>query len=225
MWSFASSTRFTWNNASIITTVLAGVSALVYGFLLIRTHRKIAAVRKQTRSISTHSETSFYKNFIANMYPSARPNPEAIPLSDEERINQQMAMLLMKNDSGPSPDASQSTFKINLPDEPDHELSSDTPLDTATYRSMPSPALTSPRPTRNSVQDYYSSARGRNGQDPQPAGAWERGHRGRSTSELTVDYNLDRGRSAGRDSGDRSRAVSREERRREIEMGNMAPGQ
>jgi hypothetical protein len=225
---------------------------------------------KSNRSLSTYSDNSYYKNFIANMYPSMRKNPEGVPLTEDERINQQMAMLLMKNESGPSPDASSSTFRIDLPEEREHELESGLqanylsqlaqspnpqydsvasplsivptphPFNAPSRSPLTVPSATSPRAPRSmSIQDYYQKSRGGPTNVPvsvpeplqhlQPhpptpvRGDWERTGSGRSRagSELTVDDASIRGRSLGREGDRSSRAVSREERRREIEMGTL----
>ncbi|KAK3044252.1 hypothetical protein LTS18_001781, partial [Coniosporium uncinatum] len=85
----------------------------------------------------TWQEPNYYTNYIANMHPTARtPSPSfsshnsvydqhpapgpgypnIYTLDEDELVNQQMAMLLRKADTAPSPDASQATFRIDLPD-------------------------------------------------------------------------------------------------------------
>ena len=146
---------------------------------------------------------SFYSNFIANMYPSARTPTEGPPLTEDDLVNHQMATLLKKADPGPSPDASQSTFRIDLPEDNEErdrlENSAEllaTPRTTHQYYS--------PRIRSTSITNTVNSNHDRS--------AWERlGQNGRGRSDIRPSKSLN--------SGDHSRAVSREERRREIELG------
>jgi hypothetical protein len=170
--------------------------------LLLWTHRRIVKLREQgsSRSHNLYNEPGYYSNFVQNMYPAAARSPSAppeAPLSDEDRINQQMALLLMKQDQGTSPDASSATFRIDLPE--DHEERD---------RLANSQELVGTPPVSHSD---WNNARAQN--RPDSLGeiqAWERLQ--------------DRGRPANRPASidarsNHSRAMSREERRREIEMG------
>lgn len=141
-------------------------------------------------------------NYLQNMYPSASRSPSAppeIPLSEDDRINQQMAMLLMKSDPGPSPDASSATFRIDLPEDEEER-----------QRIANSQELVGTPP-----QAHPDASRGRANSRPDSLSeqqAWERWQdRGRTT---------DRPSSIGARSN-HSRAMSREERRREIELGHV----
>jgi hypothetical protein len=215
------------------------------------------------------------------MYPSARKNVDMVPLTEDERINHQMALLLMKNDAGPSPDAASATFRIDLPmgEEREHELMAHGDLGMPHYGQRP----VQQRHIPIQVQHYYDAhqqiqqqaeqlqqmqqmqqiqqmqqmqqmqqaQQAQQTQQPQQpesvplqqnippvhhsrsasindrgtlASAWERGRsRGRSDANLTVSDAVTRGRSEGRSDTQRPRALSREERRREIEMGAMSP--
>lgn len=196
LYGFSSSTRYQWTSPAIVTVVLSAASCVIYGLLLLYTHRKISRVRAQTASRTTSAlkDSALYNNFIQNMYPTAMrspsegPPPAGIPLSEDDLVNQQMAMLLMKSDPGPSPDASSSTFRIDLPEERESEL------------------LGTPR---NPGEAYTIAAGGRNrsasNASPAPRQSmWERGRQ------------LARG--SPRIGG---RPLSREERRVQIELGQL----
>jgi hypothetical protein len=203
-YNFLSSRGYQWNTAAITGTVISTTSTVLYGILLLWTHRRIVKLKEHasSRSANLWSEQSFYTNFIQNMYPSAQRSPSAnppeIPLSEDDRINQQMAMLLMKSDPGPSPDASSATFRIDLPED-EEEL----------RRFQNSSELVGTPPTAHA--DYNRS---RTNSRPD------------SLSEEQAWLRWDRGRTANRPSSiggrsNHSRNVSREERRREIEMGRV----
>jgi hypothetical protein len=147
------------------------------------------------------SDPSFYSNFIQNMYPSTRPPGEHPPLSEDEAVNQQMAMLLMKSDSGPSPDASQSTFRIDLPENREEQ---ERWANSAELLATPSVSHGGNRGRSFSASNSPNLNHDRS--------AWERRveeGRGRSDVRPTLSQA----------SYGHSRAVSREERRREIELG------
>jgi len=206
LYNFASSSRFIWNTAAIVSTVLSSVSTCLYGLLLIWTHKRITRIRETStsRSANMWSDPSFYSNFIQNMYPSSRPPGERPPLSEDEAVNQQMAMLLMKSDSGRSPDPSQSTFRIDLPEnrEEQERWANSTEL-------LATPGLShgGNRGRSLSVTNSPNLNHDRS--------AWERRvEEGRGRSDVRPAPN--------QASHSHSRAVSREERRREIELGAYA---
>jgi hypothetical protein len=202
-YNFLSSKRYNWNTAAITGTVLSTTSTLLYGILLFWAHRRIVKIREGTvGSGKLWSEPHFYNNFIPNMYPTAvkrkQNAPSDLPLTEDDRITQQMALLLMKTDSGPSPDATSGTFRIDLPE--DREQAE---------RVANSSELVGTPPTQHAD--------------------WNRGRAvSAGQSHLTEHSAYDRldirGRSAARPASigaesTHSRAVSREERRREIERG------
>ena len=129
------------------------------------------------------------------MYPTAtrKSSPShPAPLTEDDRITQQMALLLMKSDSGPSPDATSATFRIDLPEDREQ----------AERVANSSELLGTPPP-----------------QHPD----WQR-QRALSAGQGTLTVMDGRGRAATRPmsvgaGSSHSRAVSREERRREIELG------
>lgn len=202
-YNFLSSRLYTWNTPAISGTVIATASTVVYGALLLWTHRRIVKLKEKlpSRSANLWSEQRFYNNFLQNMYPTAvRSNsqPPEAPLTEDDRIKQQMALLLMKSDPGPSPDASSATFRIDMPEDEEEqrrianssELLGTPPSTTADYRN---------RDRANSRPDSLSA-------------------------DMALDNWMDRGRTQNRPSSvggrsNHSRNVSREERRREIEMG------
>ncbi|EKG12309.1 hypothetical protein MPH_10614 [Macrophomina phaseolina MS6] len=199
--------HFEWNRASIIAIALSGGMTLLYGIFLVHTNRRITRLRAHLSSRShnmwQHNST-YYENWIANMFPSVKhvspdysapPDQYNMPPTDDDLVNQQMAMLLMNKDPGPSPDASQSTFQIQLPigEESDTENSPNARRN----RTVRSPPRTLP------VQEFYGIPRTRTG---------SHGH-GQSSSDPR------RGRTDARGGGGEVRAKSREERRQEIEMG------
>lgn len=200
-YNFLATTAYDWGTAAISGTVISTLSTFLYGMLLLWTHRRIVKLREQGSDRSNlYNEPRYYNNFVRNMYPAATRSPSAppeIPLSDEDRINQQMALLLMKQDNGTSPDASSATFRIDLPE--DHE---------ERERILNSQELVGTPPVTHT--DWN---RARSQSRPDSLGetqAWERWQdRGRATN---------RPASIGARS-DHSRAMSREERRREIELG------
>ncbi|KAF2120247.1 hypothetical protein BDV96DRAFT_642092 [Lophiotrema nucula] len=120
-YNFLSSHRYEWGTAAITGTVISTTSTLLYAGLLLWMHRRIVKLKEASNSRSGNlwSEQSFYTNFIQNMYPAARSGstPPELTLTEDDRINANMALLLRKNDSGPSPDASSATFRIDLPDD------------------------------------------------------------------------------------------------------------
>ncbi|KAF2657595.1 hypothetical protein K491DRAFT_594706 [Lophiostoma macrostomum CBS 122681] len=204
-YNFISSRSFVWGTAAITGTVISTTSTVLYGALLLWTHRRIVQLKDSAspRAVHLWSEQSFYTNFLQNMYPSATHSPPAtfpqeIYLSEDDRINQQMAMLLKKADPGPSPDAASATFRIDLPDDQEER-----------QRMANSSELL--------------------GTPPPVASEWRRnraGSRPDSLSEELAWQRWDRGRTQDRPSStagtsSHSRNVSREERRREIEMGHV----
>ena len=60
----------------------------------------------------------YYENYIRNMFPSSAHAPSQNPgynpnsITEEEMQRQQMLMLLLHKDQAPTPDTSQSTFRI-----------------------------------------------------------------------------------------------------------------
>lgn len=203
-YNFLSSSAYHWGLSATTGTVVSAIATLTYTVLCIITFR--AANKPPPRQhpdarTNFWSEQSYYNNFVTNMYPTAmRPadHPPAVIYTEDDRVNQQMALLLHKSDSRPSPDAN-STFHIDLPedlDQHDRELHSQELVGTP-------------------VQAHSEWQRGRGHSRPDSLGeqqAWmQLQERGRSAH---------RAESAGGQSS-HSRNLSREERRRQIEMGDL----
>jgi hypothetical protein len=164
-------------------------------------------------------EPGYYTNFIANMYPSMRPSTSkktqpgqqppalydpaigttytrlpggAAAVTDDELVARQMAGLLRRKDSGPNPDASGSTFRL---DWEFNEEEGDT-------EEGAEGAARKVRARTRSVGE------GRAGTGP--------------VVKVTRADSVERGRSENRSGGQGvGRAKSREERRREIELENL----
>ncbi|ORY16462.1 hypothetical protein BCR34DRAFT_476264 [Clohesyomyces aquaticus] len=202
-YNFLSSRRYLWNTAAISGTAISSTSTVLYGILLLWTHRRIVKMKEKSSSRSQQlwSEPTFYSNFIQNMYPSTRPpapDPQ-YPLSEDDRINQQMFMLLQKAEPSPSADAASATFRIDLPEDPEEQRQANS------QELLGTPTITPPtahpdwnRSRANSRPDSLSEEQ-----------AWQRWDRGRTAARPS---------SVGGRSN-HSRAMSREERRREIELG------
>ncbi|KAF1980110.1 hypothetical protein BU23DRAFT_495390 [Bimuria novae-zelandiae CBS 107.79] len=202
-YNFLASTAYVWGTSAISGTVVSTTSTFLYGMLLLWTHRRIVTLRELETSRSNnvlYNEPQYYSNFVQNMYPAAARSPSAPPeppLSEEDRINQQMALLLMKQDSGTSPDAASATFRIDLPE--DHEQRERI---ANSQELVGTPPISHPEWSRARSQSRPDSL--------SETQAWERWQdRGRTTN---------RPASIGARSN-HSRAMSREERRREIELG------
>jgi hypothetical protein len=205
-YNFLASRSYEWGTAAISGTVISATSTILYGALLLWSRSRIVKSKEQTTSRSNMwSEPSFYTNYIPNMYPTSSRSPSAppeIPLSEDDRINQQMALLLMKNDSGTSPDASSATFRIDLPDDREERerIANSQEL-------VGTPPVAHPDWNRDRA-DSRPTRPGSLGEQQ----AWERWQeRGRTT---------DRPSSVGSRSH-HSRNVSREERRQQIELGQV----
>jgi len=198
-YNFLSSRGFQWGTAAISGTVTSIISTIIYAILLLWTHRRVVRIKeaRTSRSANLWSEQSYYTNYVQNMYPTTRStsaHPPEPPLSEDDRINQQMAMLLMKSDPGPSPDASSATFRIDLPEDQEE-------------------------------RDRIANSSELLGTPPQTHSDWNR-NRGDSLTEARAWERWDRGRTQTRPSSTgaastHSRALSREERRREIELGHV----
>ncbi|CAI6336387.1 unnamed protein product [Periconia digitata] len=206
-YNFLSSRAYVWNTAAISATVISATSTVMYACLLLWTHRRIVKLKENaSKDSSLWSERSYYSNYVANMYPTASRSPSAapaIPLSEDDRINQQMALLLMNKEPNPSPDASSATFRIDLPDDREE-------------------------------RERLANSQELNGSfsHTQQTSQWtrERAHSRPDSLGETQAWTVwqDRGRAPNRPSSvggqsSHSRGPSREERRREIELGRYNP--
>ncbi|KAB2571639.1 hypothetical protein DBV05_g9685 [Lasiodiplodia theobromae] len=213
--------HFTWNRASVIAVALSGGMTVLYGVFLVLTNRRIAQLRTQLSSKSNNMwqhNSTYYENWIANMFPSVKrvsplyaPPPEQhnMPLTEDDLVNQQMAMLLMNKDPGPSPDASQSTFRIQLPygEESDGENNPNSRRNRSMrHQHHHSNSRGIPMSPPQALHEYYASTRTR-------SGSYGHGYSNSTDSR--------RGRTDDRSGGGEPRAKSREERRQEIELGQF----
>lgn len=196
-YNFASSHAYRFDISAISGTVISALAMITYGGLLLWSHRRNVKARTpvdQHTPQNLWSAPSYYQNFVQNMYPTATRSTSQPPLeaiyTEEDRVNQQMALLLQRSDSRPSPDANRETFNIDLPGAREEEERQ--------ARSQELGGSTFPGHTSsNSLGEQQ---------------AWDRVHdRGRERM---------RSSSAGGVSS-HSRNLSREERRREIELGHV----
>lgn len=190
-----------WGISAISGTVLSATATLTYGALLLWTHHRIVKIAENGGSRQLWSNESYYTNYVHNMYPTATRSPAATPeapISEYDPVNQQMALLLMKSDPRPSPDAHSATFRIDMPED----------------REQMERQAHSQELVGTLGQVYAGHNRNRADSRPDSLGeqqAWERWQdRGRAA---------DRPASIGQRSN-HSRGLSREERRREIELGH-----
>lgn len=129
-WGFLISRRYDWNTAAKVSIVVASLSTVIYGILLIWTQRKIRTISKRAGSITqsgllhrysssnlrgeSAGDQNYYQNYVQNMFPtSINRSIDQSSLTDEELQRQQMLMLLQPRDQSSTPDASRSTFRID----------------------------------------------------------------------------------------------------------------
>ncbi|KAH7401247.1 hypothetical protein BKA66DRAFT_99202 [Pyrenochaeta sp. MPI-SDFR-AT-0127] len=200
-YNFLLSRAHVWGTSAISGTVVSVLSTLLYSALLLWTHRRIRKTKGQAASRSNlWSEQSYYSNFVQNMYPTAArspPEPPQAAISEDDGVNQQMALLLTRSDARPSPDANSATFRIDLPEDREE-------------------------------QERHARSQELVGTPGQPHADWNRNRADSRPDSLSEQQAWqqwqDRGRSTTRppSAGGRSnhsRNLSREERRREIELG------
>lgn len=201
VYNFFASRSYEWGTAAVSATVISSAGTVLYAVLLLWKRRRIARMRKgsSTRA-NLYSEQSYYTNYIPNMYPSAVRTaslPPQAPVHEDDPVNQQMALLMLR-DARPSPDASSSTFRIDLPEDREE-------------------------------QDNFGGGQELVGTPQQShTAAWTRDRANSRPNSLGENQAWqqwqDRGRTQHRPSNsdlnsNHSRGLSREERRREIELG------
>jgi hypothetical protein len=203
-YNFLSSHAYVWSTSAITGTVVSATATLAYGTLLLWTHHRIVKLADEagTRQLWSH-EPSYYSNFVQNTYPAAMARSPAVPSeavpSDDDGVNQQMALLLTKADQRPSPDANSATFRIDLPEDIEQQ-----------ERIARSQELVG---TPGVAHSDWNRSRA----DSRPDSLSE---------QQAWDRFQERGRTAHRPSSsdqrsNHSRGLSREERRREIELGHV----
>lgn len=123
-----------WGTAAVSGTVVSSAGTLLYAVLLIWKHRHVTK-RETAQSSRSNlwSEQSYYTNYIHNMYPGAArtqsQDPLPPPVTDDDHVNQHLALLLRTSEPRPSPDAG-STFQINMPGDSDER---ETPTQTQAH--------------------------------------------------------------------------------------------
>ncbi|KAJ4988546.1 hypothetical protein SVAN01_06001 [Stagonosporopsis vannaccii] len=206
LYNFLATNSYRWSTAATSATVLSGFATALYASLLWWKRRHIARRRNAVSQRSNlYSEQSFYTNYIANTYPTAirtESQPRPIPTNEDDYINQQMASLIVR-DARPSPDANSSTFRIDLPEDTEererHERHERSQELVGTPQASHKPWA---RDRAHSRPD--SLGEGQAWQQLQDRGRTQ--HRP-SNSDLRSNH---------------SRGLSREERRREIELGRIS---
>jgi len=216
-WVLAISPRYNVSAPSCPLTVVATiVSASVYGGLAIYTNRRIKTITSSASHAAHQSwaESGYYTPYASSTYPLTGPGmpSESVSIShsvsqpvltEDELVNQQMAALLTKTNPGPSPDATQETFKLQWPtgdeEEDDPTARGRTRTFTMNGRHLAAPGY--------ALQTIKSRAN--------TSGV------GEAFSKIGRVIGIgDRGRTQAREEAlATERAKSREERRRQIEMG------
>ncbi|KAK5128755.1 hypothetical protein LTR85_000088 [Meristemomyces frigidus] len=221
-YDFLISSRYVWNTPALLLTIAASLSTIVYGILLIYTHRKIGIVKARAPGINvpmrpmsmssaggTWQDSGYYENYVRNMYPASSHQPQPMgydpkAITEEELQRQQMLMLLLQKEQPPTPDPSQSTFHIDWQGQE---------TDDAPPHGYYAPQTAYP-PQSAYPQTAYPPQTGISRQWTGGLPPWDRVWRGPQPHAA-------RGRTSS--SGEQGpRATSserREERRREIEMG------
>lgn len=197
-YNFLGTRSYQWDTAATSGTVLSAAATILYAALLLWRNRGNARKRRPAAA-QRYSDQSYYTNYIPNMYPSAvrTTSPQAVdPPNDDDRVNQQMALLLMQRDAT-SPGMNSSTYRIDLPEDREEQERFETSQE----------LVGTPKPS------HAGWSRDRANSRPDSLGenqAWQQlQDRGRkqhrpSSTDLRTNH---------------SRGLSREERRREIELG------
>jgi len=217
-WALTISPRYEISSPSCpITIVLTLVSAMIYGGFAIHTNRRIKEITLLPAWPSHPSahDSEYYAPYASSTYPlvarsvaseqaSLHSNTAQLVLSEEEMVNQQMATLLTKADPRPSPDATQGTFRLEWPGGADDD-------EDPTGRSR------SRTGTFTANKQYLTA-----GDGPQHSRSNSEGVAGALSKFGRAIGFGDRGRLQVREEALRAeRRKSREDRRREIELGHL----
>ncbi len=227
-YDFLISSRYEWNVSALLLTIAASVTTIVYGALLVYTHRRIGLIKARGSSMPLHpqrpdslspsnpwQEPTYYENYNRNMFPTSIRETQSMvydpnQITEEEMQRQQMLMLLMHREQAPTPDPSQSTFHIDWQQGQEQDDSAATPMNgwyapqpqTAhPLSAVPETAFTAVAPSSGISRQWTGDFRPWDGvwRGPPLSG----GGSGRVSSSIRQwDH-----------------AGSREERRREIERG------
>jgi hypothetical protein len=192
-YNFLASSAYNFDRAAISGTVVSSCGTLLYGALLLWSHKRSARNEQEGPRSHLWSDPSYYNNYLVNQFPTACSLSRPIEpiISDDERVNQRLALLLVESDARPSPDAN-STFRIHLPGDTEQQHS----------ELVGAPAQTHVEWNRDRADSRPDSL-----SEDQAWQQWQ--DRGRTAH-----------RTSGRSSS-HSRNLSREERRREIELSPM----
>lgn len=88
-YSFLVNSRYTWNTAAYLTTVAAALSTIIYGGLLLWTHRRLSDAKSRNEpaqiplqhglrgtslssQLPAYQDPTYYSNYIVNMYPASQ---------------------------------------------------------------------------------------------------------------------------------------------------------
>lgn len=145
--------------------------------------------------------------------------------TEDDRINAHLARLLARKSDDGSPDAASATFRIDLPE--DREAA-EREANSSELIGSPPPTVTAPQsefaappPSIATMLGNRMGHNRRKNNSLNEEAAWERWDRGRTMarpSNIPQNTSVGAGGSASRG---HSRAMSREERRREIELGRV----
>ncbi len=137
IYSFLISKRYYWNIPAYLSAIIAALGIVGYGGLMLYTYRKIGRGRRSRQGappsmpplqpeestealVPRYQDPGYYDNYIRNMFPSSTNSPAQPPagynpdsITEEEMQRQQMLMLLLQQNPSTTPDASQSTFRID----------------------------------------------------------------------------------------------------------------
>jgi hypothetical protein len=247
MWALASSTRYDPTQAGFASMIgLTLISALLYGALAVVCQMRVRWViktqkwdKKDSLLAGRYSSSFAYNASLQSQQPhhnnansihqplvqqaagpsqSTPQRTHVVPMTEDELVSQQMASLLTKPDSRPSPDPTQSTFKISWPsgdiddnDVNDNNLDDDAARKRANSETR-SVTFLSPEAAQRGERRRSSSSGGRTASPSsttllrigQALGMDGRGRQERRTLQAATE-----------------RRKSREERRREIELASL----
>jgi hypothetical protein len=216
-WALISSPRYNVNTVSCpVTIALTLLSATVYGGLAIHTQRSIDQVTRRPSwpsHLSNWHDSGYYTPYASSTAPLAAQSINSdrasgtynvVPptLTEEELVNQQMATLLTKGDPRPSPDATQATFRLEWPPGGEEEDVTMGPRRVGTLQAMG--RYLAPTLPTNHNRNRNEGVMGAFSKIGRAIGLGDRSRDPARDEALAVE-----------------RARSREERRREIELGHL----
>lgn len=211
-YDFLISQQYTWGLLAALSTAAAALGMFVYAALLLWTYRKIHVLQTTHPSLLAQPETagqsldevprwqsqSYYQNYTRNMYPSSyEPTPvpfEEVPvITEEEKQRQQMLMLLLSHEENSDAPSSSGTFKIDWQSN-DQDAITPHPSNKARApdSALPRPGFLTPATAMSRLSRQF----------PGELRPWDGVWRGVAQQPARHE-----------------RALSREDRRREIEMG------